>query len=172
MPRPEKEKLVDEMTGKLSQHRVAILTDYQGLNVAAITQLREQFRKTGIEYRVFKNTLGRIAAAKAGHQALLQFIEGPTGYAFAEDPVAPAKVLTEFMKTNPNLRIKCALIGGRLFDQAQMQTIATLPPREVLLGQVLGQIMAPMVGLATAMNSIIQKLGYALDDLRKKKEAA
>ncbi|GAB4350071.1 MAG: 50S ribosomal protein L10 [Candidatus Abyssubacteria bacterium] len=172
MPRPEKEKLVEMLAEKLSRNRVAILTDYQGLNVSAMTDLREQFRKADIEYRVFKNTLGRIAAAKAGHEALLQFIEGPTGYAFAEDPVLPAKVLTDFMKANPNMKIKCALITGRLFDQAQVQSIATLPPRDVLLGQILAQIMAPMTGLATAMNGVIQKLAYALDDLRRKKEAA
>lgn len=172
MPRPEKEKLVEELSERLSQSQVSILTDYTGLNVEAMTYLREQFRKASIDYRVFKNTLARIASKKSGLENMLEFIEGPTGYAFSNDPVASAKVLVDFMKSNPNMKIKCAILNGRLVDAGQVQAIANLPTREVLLAQLLGQMNAPISGLVTVLSGPIRKLVYALEDLRKQKEAA
>lgn len=172
MPRPEKEKTVEELAHKLTQSRTTILTDYMGLNVQAMTELREQFREAGIEYKVFKNTLARIAVSKSGLENLLGYIEGPTGYAFSEDPVVPAKLLVDFSKANPQMNIKCALIMGQVYDGAKARSIASLPPREVLLSQLFGQMQAPITGLAIVLNGPIRKLVYALEDLRRKKEAA
>ncbi|RJP66023.1 MAG: 50S ribosomal protein L10 [Candidatus Abyssobacteria bacterium SURF_17] len=172
MPRPEKEKLVEELSGKLSHNQIAVLTDYTGLNVQAITSLREQFRKASVEYRVFKNTLARIAAKECGLDQLTDFMEGPTGYVFANDPVIPSKVLADFIKSNPNMKIKCGVINGKVINASQVQSLATLPPREVLLARLLGQMNAPITGLVTVLNGPIRKLVYALEELRKKKEAA
>ncbi|UCD58300.1 MAG: 50S ribosomal protein L10 [Candidatus Hydrogenedentota bacterium] len=172
MPSPEKEKLVEELSEKLTQSQVSVLTDYTGINVQAMTDLREQLRKASIEYRVFKNTLARIAAKKSGLANILEFIDGPTGYAFSDDPVSPAKVLVGFVKSNPSMRIKCAVLNGKLIEAAQVQEIANLPPREILLGQLLGHMKAPISGLANVLSGPIRNLIFALEDLRKKKEAA
>ncbi len=172
MPRPEKEKLVEELSAKLSGSQITILTDYTGLNVQAMTTLREQFRKTASEYHVYKNTLARIAAQKSGLEGVLKFMEGPTGYVFSSDPVTPSKILTDFVKTNPNLKVKCAVLSGGVVDGSRVREIANLPPREVLLSRLLGQMNAPITGLVNVLSGPIRKLVYALEDIRKKKEAA
>ena len=172
MARPEKEKLVQELSEKLSQREVTILADYTGVNVQAVTELRSDFRKASVEYRIYKNTLARLAARKSGLEPLLEYMDGPTGYVFSEEPVAPAKLLVDFIKTNPTMRIKCAIINGELVDEAQVKAIASLPPKEILLGQLVGLFNSPATSMVNVLAAPIRKLAYALDDLRKKKEAA
>ena len=172
MPTPEKEKLVEELSKRFSESDVTILTDYTGINVQAVTQLRDEFRKGSVEYRIFKNTLARIAAKNSGFENLLEFIEGPTGYVFSDEPVTPAKTLVDFIKSNPSMRIKCAILNRELLDESQVRAIASLPPKEVLIGQLLGQFMAPVSGLVNVLTGPIRNFIYALEDLRKKKEAA
>jgi large subunit ribosomal protein L10 len=172
MPTPEKERLVEELSRKLSENEVTILADYTGINVQAVTELRDEFRKASIEYRIYKNTLARLAAEKSGLEDLKQYMEGPTGYVFADVPVIPAKILMDFIKSNPTMRIKCGLLSGKIFDEPQMKEIASLPPKEVLVARVLGQLLAPLSGLVTVLNGPIRNLVYALDDMRRKKEAA
>lgn len=172
MPTPEKEKLVEELAKKLTENEVTILADYTGVNVQAVTRLREELRKASIEYRIYKNTLARIAAKQSGFEDILEFIEGPTGYVFSDELVVPAKTLVEFIKSNPTMRIKCCILTGKLLDEAQTRAIANLPPREVLVAQLLGQLLAPMSGLVNVLNGPIRSLVYVLEDLRRKKEAA
>ena len=172
MPTPEKEQLVEELSKKLAESEVTILADYTGINVQAVTQLREDFRKESIEYRIYKNTLARIAAKKSGVENILEFIEGPTGYVFSDDPVVPAKTLVDFIKSNPSMKIKCCILKGRLLDESEVKAIANLPQKEVLVAQLLGQLMAPISGLVNVLNGPIRNLVYALEDLKKKKEAA
>jgi large subunit ribosomal protein L10 len=172
MARPEKEKLVEELTKRLTESQISILTGYLGLNVQAMTDLRNQLRKAGVDYRVFKNTLARIAAKSTNLEGVLPYIEGPTGYAFSNDPVVSAKALVNFNKANPNMKIKCAILAGRVVEGARVQAIATLPPREVLLAQLLGQMNAPITGLVNVLSGPIRNLVYAVEELRKKKEAA
>lgn len=172
MPTPEKEKLVEELTVKLSQRQMAILTDYTGINVQAVTGLRDEFRKASVEYRIFKNTLAQIAAGKAGLEELLEFMEGPTGYVFSDDPVAPAKLLADFIKSNPSMKIKCGVMNGKLISVDQVRAIAALPPRDILLAQLAGQVKAPISGLVNVLVGPVRSLVNALDALRKQKEAA
>jgi len=172
MARPEKEKLVEELSEKLSQRNFVILADYTGISVQAVTQLRSDFRKDSIEYRIYKNTLARLAAKKSGLEQMLEHLEGPTGYVFSDDPVAPAKILTDFIKNNPSMRIKCAVLGGKLIDESQVKAIANLPPKEILLGQLVGLFNSPATSMVNVLAAPIRKLAYALEDLRKKKEAA
>jgi large subunit ribosomal protein L10 len=172
MPTPEKERLVEELSKKLSESEVTILADYTGINVKAVTQLRDSFREASIEYRIYKNTLARIAAQNSGHENLLEFMDGPTGYVFSDDPIVPSKTLIDFIKSNPSMTIKCALLNGKLLDASEIRALASLPAREVLLAQLLGQFLAPISGLANVLNGPIRNLIYALEDMRKKKEAA
>jgi large subunit ribosomal protein L10 len=172
MARAEKEKLVEQLARRLSDSQISILTGYMGLNVQQMTDLRNQLRKAGVDYRVFKNTLARIAAKDSKLEGLLPFIEGPTGYAFSNDAVVSSKVLVEFGRGNQNMKIKCAVLKGRIIEGERVQAIATLPPREVLLAQVLGQMNAPITGLVNVLSGPVRNLVNALEDLRKKKEAA
>jgi len=151
---------------------MAILTDYTGINVQAVTGLRDEFRKASVEYRIFKNTLARIAAGNAGLEGLVKFLDGPTGYIFSDDPVAPAKVLVDFIKSNPSMKIKCGVMNGTLISTDQVRAIAALPPRDVLLALLAGQVKAPIAGLVNVLAGPVRSLVNALDALRKQKEAA
>lgn len=172
MARPEKEQLVEELCQRLSDNQIAILTEYTGLNVQAMTDLRNQCRKASVDYRIFKNSLARIAIKKSGFDDVLELVEGPTGYAFSNDAVTAAKVLADFSKANPNMKVKCAVLNGKLVNASGIQAIASLPPREVLLAMLFGQMKAPITGLVNVLSGPIRKLVYAIEDLRKKREAA
>jgi large subunit ribosomal protein L10 len=172
MARPEKEKLVEELSEKLSQRNCTILADYTGISVQAVTELRSEFRKEAIEYHIYKNTLARLAAKKSDIEPLLEHLEGPTGYVFSDDPVAPAKILMDFIKNNPSMKIKCGVLDGKVLDESQVKAIASLPPKEILLGQLVGQFNSPATSMVNVLAAPIRNLAYALEDLRKKKEAA
>ncbi|HHW92757.1 MAG TPA: 50S ribosomal protein L10 [Firmicutes bacterium] len=173
MARPEKEAMVAELKEKLDQARAAIITDYRGLNVAALTELRRRMREQGLEYKVVKNTLTRFAARELGLDDLEPYLEGPTAIAFSyEDPVAPAKVIMGFAKEHKQLGIKAGLLRGKVIRPEGVKELADLPPREILLAQVLGGLQAPIAGLANVLNGVPRSLVYALEAIRKQKEAA
>ncbi len=167
-----KGQIVSEVRDKLSLAKGVVLTDYRGLTVTQVTKLRAQLREAGVEYKVIKNTLVRRAAKEIGITGLDSFLEGPTAVAFGiNDPVAPAKILTEFAKANKNLEIKAGLVEGKVIGFDGVKALAELPPREVLLAQVLGAMQGPLVGMANVLQGPIRKLGYALEEVRKLKAA-
>lgn len=166
-----KKVVVEEIKGKLQNAKGVVLADYRGLNVAEVTKLRTKLREAGVEYRVLKNTMTRIAAHDLGINGLDPFLEGPTAIAFGTDPVAPAKVISDFAKTNKNLEIKAGLLEGKVIDFEGVKALADLPPREVLLTQVVTGMQAPLVGMVNVLQGPLRKAVYALDAIRKQKEA-
>ncbi len=167
-----KSQVVAEVKDKLSQAKGVVLADYRGLTVAQVTRLRAQLREAGVEYKVIKNTMVKRAASELGLTGLDPYLEGPTALAFGlTDPVAPAKVLTEFAKANKDLEIKAGVVEGKVIGLDGVKALADLPPREVLLAQVLGAMQSPLVGLANVLQGPIRKLGYALEEVRKLKAA-
>ncbi|HWJ03077.1 MAG TPA: 50S ribosomal protein L10 [Verrucomicrobiae bacterium] len=166
-----KSQVVAEVKEKFSQAKGVVLTDYRGLTVAQVTKLRSQLREAGVEYKVIKNTLVKRAAHEIGVTGLDAYLEGPTAVAFGVDPVAPAKVLTEFAKANKDLEIKAGMVEGKVIGLDGIKALAELPSREVLLAQVLGALQSPLVGMANVLQGPIRKLGYALEEVRKLKEA-
>lgn len=167
-----KKVVVDEIRSKLEQTKGAVLADYRGLNVAQVTELRNKLREAGVEYKVLKNTLVRIAAHDLGITDLDPYLEGPTAVAFGlEDAVAPAKVLSDFAKTNKQLEIKAGLLEGKVISFEGVKALADLPSREVLLSMVLAGMQAPLVGMVNVLQGPIRKAVYALDAVRKQKEA-
>jgi len=171
--RSEKEAVVAELKQKLSSAKGAVLTDYRGLTVAQDTKLRRKLREASVEYRVVKNTMTRLAASELGISDLNQFLEGPTAIAFSEvDPVAPAKVISQFSKDNKILEIKAGLVEGKVIDVEGVKALASLPPREVLLAQLCGTMQAPIVGMVNVLQGNIRNLVYALEAVRKSKESA
>lgn len=166
------EKIVAEIKQKLEESTAVILTNYRGLNVAQMTQLRAKLREAGVEYKVLKNTLTRLAAHQVGLEGLDDYLTGPTAIAFSKDPVAPAKILSNFAKENKALEIKAGVLEGKIIDLEGVKALASLPSREELLAKVVGGMQAPIYGLAFVLSGCLRNLVYVLDAVRKQKEAS
>lgn len=165
-----KRQVVDTVKEDLQKAQTAIITDYRGLNVEEITQLRRALRAESVKYVVVKNTLASIAAHELGYEALDTYLEGPTAIAYGfEDPVAPAKVLSKYAKTFDKLEIKGGLLEGTLIDPVRIKALADLPSREVLLAQVAGTLASPMTGFAGAAQGILRKFVGTLDAVREQR---
>ncbi|NLP44392.1 MAG: 50S ribosomal protein L10 [Peptococcaceae bacterium] len=167
----EKQKVVEDIKTKFQNSTGVVLADYRGLTVTQVTDLRAQLREAGVEYRVLKNTMVRRAADELGIEGLDEFLKGPTAVAFSADPVAPAKILSEFSRKNKNFAIKAGVLEGKVINSDKIKDLASLPSREVLLAQVLAGIQAPLQGMVNVLQGPIRKMGYALEEVRKLKEA-
>lgn len=173
-PRTDKVEKVEWLAGRLKESAATILADYTGLNVEAMTDLRVQCRESDVELRIVKNTLSRLAADQADISDLRELQEGPTAYAFCDDMVAPAKVLGDFAKKFPQLKIKGGVLEGSVIGPDKVKTLAGLPSRDVLLGMLAGTLQAPISAFASVLNANIsgfaQVLAAVID--KKEKEAA
>ena len=168
--RKENELVVEELTKKFNESKSAILTDYRGLDVAEVTELRDKLREAGVDYKVVKNTLAFLAAKEAGHEEIKDFLTGPTAIAFSvEDPVAPAKVLSEFADDHEDLEIKSGIVEGDIIDVDGVTALADIPPREVLLGQVARGMKAPITGLVRCLNHPLKELVQVLNQIKEEK---
>jgi large subunit ribosomal protein L10 len=167
--RPEKIAAVDELAEKLRSAQSVILVDYRGLNVGSMTRLRRQLREAGVELRVVKNKLVHFAATQIGIADIDPHLTGPTALAFGyDDPVTPAKTLISFAAENRQLTIKAGVLSGKVIGAPGVRALAALPPREVLLGQVLGAMMSPMSAFASVLAAPLRGLTIATEALRKK----
>ncbi len=167
MPRPEKEEKVRHLAEKIADTVATLLTDYQGLDVETITELRRVFRKSNVEFRVEKNTLAKLAADAAGVPELRELIEGPTAYAFSADPVAAAKIVAEFAKDHPELRCKGGVLDMTVVTAEQVSELATLPPIGTLRGMAVTQLKSPLYAFAYTLSGMLRMLVYALEEIRK-----
>ena len=173
MGRAEKGTSIAEFREKLSGVRGAVLTDFRGLSVADITELRNLLRKSEVEYRVVKNTLARLAVKDTGFEGLAAYFEGPTAIAISrKDAVAASKVLTTWGKSRPTFTIKGGVVEGRVVGSAEIAELAAVPPREVLLARMAGALQAPITGLVRVLAVHLLGLACALDQVRQKKEGA
>ncbi len=169
----QKQELVSELRDKFDRKKILILVDYKGLNVPKINELRTRLREAGVEFRVVKNTLLIRAARDTDVDLIREHFQGPSAVALSyEDPVSPAKALSQFAKENDKLQIKAAVLAGSALDAEGVRRLAELPPREVLLGQVLGTMNAVPRGLVRALSNVPERLLYALQAIRDQKEAA
>lgn len=169
----EKKKIVEELHERLVKSKVVIVTDYKGLNVEAMTELRRRLREAQIDYRVVKNTLLIRAAKETGVALIQDQLRGPSAIALSfNDPVAPAKVLMDFSKKNEKLDIKAGVMEDRVLDLDSIKALAALPSREALLSQLLSAMVGVPTGLVRVLNGIPQKLMYALLAIKDQKEAA
>jgi large subunit ribosomal protein L10 len=172
-PRPEKVAIVSEVREKLSASSAVVVTEYRGMSVAQIASLRRALRPAGGEYKVYKNTLVRRAADDAGMSELNSQLTGPSGVVFVNgDVAAAAKVLRDFAKANPLLIIKGGSLGGKTLTDADVQALAELPSREVLLAQLAGAFQAPMVKMAGLLQALPRNFAYGLKALIDQREAA
>lgn len=163
MVNKRKVEIVDELADLLAKSELAILTDYRGLTVAEMAQLRQQLREFGVEYHVAKNTLVRFAAEKAGYPDMSAMLTGPTAIAFAKDDVAKAaKALKEYARTSKVFAIKGGVISRRVLSAEEVGAIADLPPKEVLIAKVIGTAQAPIVNLVSVLGGPIRSFAYVL----------
>ena len=172
-PRAEKVAVVDEVTGKLQAADAVIVTEYRGMKVGQLAGLRRQLRDQGGEYKVYKNTLARFAAQNAGVAELADLMVGPTALAFIEgDAAAVAKVLRDAARTNPLLIIKGGSMSGKTLSAKDVEALADLPSREVLLAQFAGALQAPLVKTAGLLQALPRNFAYGLKALIEQQEAA
>ncbi|MDE2875577.1 MAG: 50S ribosomal protein L10 [Gemmatimonadota bacterium] len=173
MTREQKEAFVAEFQERLGRSEAFFLTDFTGLNVKAMTSLRSQLKKAGGEYLVVKNRLVRRALAETGVPDISRFLEGPTGVVFGDgDAVAAAKTVTDFAKENGDRPVfKVGVLETTVLDAAQIDRVASLPPREELLSQVAGVLGAPMSALVGAMSGKLQEMAGLVDALRGERES-
>jgi len=173
MARPEKVTEVEALRERLRRARTIVLTDFRGLTVGEINQLRGKLRAAGVEYRVVKNRLMLIAAREAGIVGLEAYLEGPTAAAFSyADPVLPAKIIQDFIRQMRKLETKGGVIDRRAVSPQQMRVLADLPPRGVLLAQVARGMLTPLYGLANVLAGVPRALVIVLDQIRQQGETA
>jgi large subunit ribosomal protein L10 len=171
MKRSEKEQLVTELTDKIRGATALYYTDFTGLNVKRMTELRRRCRRAGVEYVVIKNTLALRAVNESGLTG--ERLRGPTGIVVGTDPVAGAKVLTDFAREfDQKPEIKGGMLEGRAIGVDQVKQLANLPSREQMLAELAGGLQAPLAAFAGALSGLLYMFVGAVDALRSQREEA
>lgn len=173
MPKPQKVAKVQELSAKIKETKGVVIVNYRGLNVKEETELRKKLREAGAEYVVLKNTLLSLAAKDQGIEGLDQYLAGPTAVAFGtNDPVAPAKIIRDFIKQSKKMEIKGGLLGTEVINAAQVEALADLPSKEQLLAMLVRALQGPIAGLVNCLQGNIRNLVYVLEAVRNQKESA
>ena len=156
----QKQAVISEIREKIENSGSLVLVDYRGLTVEQVTDLRKKYREAGVQYKVYKNTMMKLAFKELGFEDFNQYLEGPSAVAFSgEDLTVAARITNEFAKTNDKLVIKAGILEGEILDNDGVKAVANIPSREVLIAKLLGSFKAP-----------VSNFVYMLDALRKKKE--
>ena len=169
----QKKTIVKDLQEKFSKKEILIVTDYKGLNVQDVNSLRRKLREAGTEYQVVKNSLLVRACKDTDVEILKDYFTGPSAIALSyDDPVAPAKLLTEFAKENKKLEIKVGVMNGKLLDLSKINELSALPSHEVLLGQLLSVMNGVPTSLVRALGDVPRKMLNLLQAIKEQKEAA
>ena len=169
----EKQQIAEDLRDRFSKSAIIVLTDYKGLDVAAMNDLRRKLRAEGIEYKVVKNSILIRASAGNDGDLIKDFFKGPSAVALSyDDPIAPAKVLAQFAKDNEKLEIKVGVLNGKVLDAIAIKALALLPPREVMLGQLLAALNAIPTSFVRTIAEIPRSFVGLLAAIRDQKEAA
>ena len=156
--REEKVQVINEIATKLRESQTTVVADYRGLTVAQVTELRKQLREAGVEYKVYKNSLARLATAQENLSELDAHLLGPNAIAFSKDDViAPAKIIADFAKKNDKLEIKGGVIEGKVVGAEEIKALASLPSREGLLSMLLSVLQAPVRNFALAVKAVSEQ---------------
>jgi len=173
MKREEKEQIVAEVAETVRRAHGMFFTDFTGLSVGQATELRREFYKAGVDYRVVKNTLIQKALEQvSGYDTVFDRLAGPTGVAFAfDDPVAPAKVIQRFSDKHGKLSLKVCVLDQQVFDGSKLKDLASLPTRKEMMAAILGSVQAPLAGVPTVINAVLRDLVSVIGEIEKKKAA-
>lgn len=168
-----KQEKVDLIKSQIEKAKVAIVTDYTGLSVSEITDLRRRLQKENGDYTVAKNTLTKLAIKDTEFEALSEFMVGSSAIAFGfEDQVSPAKILAKFAKETKKTEIKGAVLDGKVLNIEEVKELAKLPSKEELYAKILGSINSPASGITNCVAGVMRSLTIAMDGVRKQKESA
>lgn len=171
-PRPEKVAVVDEVRQRMESADGALLTEYRGLTVAELAELRRELAAAGGDYKVYKNTLVRLAVADTDRAGVTDLLSGPTAIAFVEGDVsAVAKALRDFAQANPNLVVKGGVVGSTVMSAADIGVLADLPSRDTLLAQFAGALAAPLQQLAGLVQALPRNLAYGISALLEQRQS-
>ncbi|HQF43132.1 MAG TPA: 50S ribosomal protein L10 [Ignavibacteriaceae bacterium] len=173
MNKNEKAEIIAEAKELIQNSTAVFLTDYSNISVADITELRNQFRKDGVKYKVFKNTLFKRALAESGKfEKLAEHLEGMTGFAFAStNPVAPAKIIKKFNDTSQKFALKACYIETQYYDGSKLNQLASLPSKDELIAGIIGSLNSPASGIVGSISAVIRDLVSVIDEVSKKKAA-
>ena len=166
----QKQAVVSEVTAQLAKAQAVIVAEYRGLDVTSVTELRSKARQSGVYLRVLKNTLARRAVSGTPFEKLSDQLVGPLMYGISQDPVAGAKALAEFAKSNDKFVIKGGAMPNSLMSAQDVKALATMPSRDELIAILLGTMQAPVAKLARTMNEVPGKFVRALAAVRDQKE--
>lgn len=173
MKRSEKEQIIAEVKEKIERAKGMYFADFTGITVEQVTELRREFRKVNVDYRVVKNTLARKALESiTGYDKVIDKLFGHTAIAFGyDDPVAPAKIIKKFHDKHKKLKLKVCVLEKQVFDGSHLDQIAKLPSRKELIAGILGSIQAPIYGIVGAIGAVTRDLVNIIDAIEKKKAA-
>lgn len=173
MPNVHNIETLEKIKADLGEVKAMWVVDYRGLTVKEVQALRNQIREADASMKVYKNTLMHLALEELDLPNMDQILEGPSAFVFAgEDPVASAKAIKDFSKTNPNLSIKGGMMDGRFVDAAQVEAIAALPSREGLIAMLLGTISNPLVQTVRVLNAPMEAFARCVNQIAEQKPAA
>jgi large subunit ribosomal protein L10 len=172
MARPDKVEAVDEIKSRIEGSSVAIVTQYQGITVEQVTDLRSKLRSEGVTFKVYKNTLAKRALDDMGLSDAVAYMEGPIAWAFCEDPVAPAKILKKFSESVPAIVMRGGILDGKPVSSDQLSSLADLPSQDQLRAQLVGTLAMPLRNFVGALSAVPRNLAGVLEQVRKQKEEA
>ena len=155
----KKQAIVNEIAEKYENSASSVVVEYRGLTVAQVTDLRNSLRAEDIEYKVYKNTMARLAAEKAGYSGMVEHLIGPNAFAFGPDAVAPSRILSEFAKKHKRLKFKTGVVNGNILDVPQLQKLSQLPNKDGMLSILIGMLQSPVRSFA----AIVKAVGEAKD---------
>ena len=173
MNKSEKEQVITAIAEKVTRAKGLFLMDYTGITVDQATELRREFRKVNVDYKVVKNTLARKALEQVtGYDTIFDRLVGPTGLAISyDDPAAPAKVIKKFREKNEKLQLKAAVLEGSVFDGNRLAELAALPSRGEMVASILGSLDAPISGIVGSIGAVMRDLVNVIDQIEKQKAA-
>ena len=173
MKRNEKTESISEIKELLEGSTAVYLTDYHGINVEDISDIRNQFRNEGVRYKVFKNTLVKRALDEVGkYDKIADHLIGMTGFAFTStNPLAPAKIINKYFVDKEKLSLKACYVEGEYFDGSQLKVLATLPTKDELIASIMGSLDSPVSGIVGAINAVMRDLANVVDQISQREAA-
>jgi large subunit ribosomal protein L10 len=173
MARPEKVDTVEKLTEKMRHAKAMVLTDYRGLTVAQLQELRAKLRAGGVDYLVVKNTLARRAATAAGLDQLPEMLNGPVALALSyEDVTSAARLMSDYIRLNRRPTITAGLLGGQRLKESDVAILADAPPKEILIARLLGTLQSPLAQLASVLQEPVARLARALQGVHDRRAGA
>lgn len=172
MATQEKIDSITELKERIQASPIVVMTKYVGINAGQVSELRKQLRESNVKLKVYKNTLAMRVLDELGLSEASSFMEGPTAWAFSDDPVAPSKILRNFAKDVKCVDMVGGILDGAVIGRDQLDVLAALPSRDALLGQVVGTIAAPLRNFVGVMSALPRNLVNVLEQIRKQQEAS